>query len=1239
MTNEQKTKWNYPVLEASENKIGSKSITPPNNAFELAGADCSIKGGIRPFPGFKKIHSFSTLAAETDMDAGSEILDVFPISFRISTDKYGYGFIYRVKEKATATPEESSIFMDVYWDGNEIDGDKWRRGINVSTGIPTSSPMDVQVFGKYVYILIKNVEPILFYIKYEALVVASCTLTVSGSGQAVGLGSTVSLIPTDGDTTIVATAHDTTTSTSIDNYTPTFEVVDGDRDATAINLKNCLNPHSKLVAAVTDNVVTVTQATAGSAGNTVVTLTETAPGSMTKSNFSGGSGIGTSVYSVVTETDTGPGIQIKNINYRDDAGVLVGTLPPPSGTGEVSQSQFFLTNDSDIFGSNGLWDTRPSEMEGLPLLEKGNYAVATVLNDPDTGRKTSLSELVQLKDGDFVENYTSTLAVANHLFSVFTGKTLTLQDENNTVVFTFLTGGTTQKNSSTDYTIGLNTGATATITNTEATVENETIEIISTDLTSRTYVSKADATGSDLHFDHDGTPTQRMASLKAAIESSGGHAGKITVIQNAGVLTLIQTVTGVAGDTEITEGLSNTTKTNFTGGATNSESIIYINSQIKAAIDLSYTNTDLLLITTGLPASHGGNPSIKITHKFSNSSTRLSASTTVGESDFSVSTPARTSFDTARMGVEIVYDSSKFSQAYIYRSIKVQDAGGSFSAAVVQLDNIINLADYLVNDQTGMTPDFKRALYFFTLEDLALIYQDPYVDRSIFDENMPKAGAGVEFDGIFLVSDIEGSTQGADGELGDTDRFRGVGEFRWSSMANTSPELFPPENFYVPSKISNQVIAFERSGGTVLGFSKNSIMHISREFTGSISYIKILPVHEGYGVINKRCVQSMGPFTYYLNNKGLKSIDAQARLDSLHALDGLLEEWKDDFSSLSMSYDSKFSTLYILNSNKKETAVLWFGTSMVSELHDMPFSLTCTGQWPTDLSDNNSDLIERGMFLQNQPSASNPDASFSPCIWIADTKREDTTGTSCAASDFDNTKRITLLHYGGDTRFEISAVGGSTITLNSSTTGHQGVAPTLLADAWIGAYIYCIGSTTESNIGKKAQIQSTSGTVLTLQNQTWTPVVGDRVGISPVYIRWEGSIIGFNEVQNPQEPNINGLHRTRVIDSAGCYFSEVSGNASIDTVDTDDVFYKFLVFEGNSSTATSEGIPKDLSGTLVKSIFDGESTYWASPETHGVHGMVLSPGIEVFCPDLDFRLLSVIIEGKILSSSRTERPT
>ena len=1113
MTNERKIKWNYPLIDVSENKVGSKTITPRNSAYELVGADCSVKGGIRPFPGFHKIHEFSDLVSQTNMDAGSEIIDVFPVSFRISTDKYGYGFVYRAKQKADSDdPSLSSIFIDYYTEEEE-----WTLGIEITTGITAADPMDVQVFGRYVYILVKGVEPSLFYVKYEELVAASCSATLLDSTK-LQVGDVLTLIATDDITTITATIHeDTTSNTDTDAATFAF---DDDVNIMAGNLQTCLDVNDKLSASVVNNQVTITQATAGSDGNNITTWTLNDSGGASKSNFSGGTGTGSSDYYNAIETDTGPGIQMNTIAPDTAEEVEVGTLAPPSETGAVSHAQIFVGTSVGSY-----WDSTPEGMDDVANLEAGNYAMAYVLNDPDTGRKTSLSKLAQLKQEHLVDKATGTITTLSSTLEDYDGKIITIGDGSNVVEFTFEDEGTTAKVSNTEYTIGIDT---------------EDIYYIAEDIYDAISLAN---TNNDLKITPTWTGPTNVVNLVHNIGTEDGNVAIIEDIEDAEKLV----VTGMSG---------------------------------------------------------AGN------------------------------------FDPGNVGMEIVYDTSKFSQAYIYRSVRVQDAGGSYAAAVVQLDKIIDLADYLTTDQTGMTGDFQRAIYYYTLPDLALIYQDPYIDRSIFDENMPKAGTGIEFDGIFLTSNIEGSIIGAGGEIGDNDRFRGVGEFRWSSMAHTNPELFPPENYYVPSKIANQVITFERSGGTVLGFANNSVMHIAREFTGTLSYLKILPIHEGYGLVNKRAVQTVGPFVYYLNDKGLKTIDAQARLDSLHALDGLIEEWKDDLDSISMSYDAKFSTLYILNSVKQESAVLWFNTSMVSELHDMPFSLTVTGQWPSDLSNDDSDLVERGMFLQNQPDASNPDVSFTPCIWVTDTHREDTTG-ECAASDFDNTQRTTLLHYEGDTRFEISAVGSGTFTLNSATTGHQSVAPTLLADAWIGAYVYCIGSATESNIGSKAQIQSTDGTVITYQNKdvSWTPAVGDRVGISPVYMRWEGSIIGFNEAQNPQEPNINGLHITRTINSSGCYFSEVSGNSFIDTVDTTDIFYRFLIFEGNSNTPVSKGIPKNLSGSLIKSIFEGESTYWASPELHGVRGMVISPGVEVFCPDLDFHLLSVIIEGKILSSIRTERPT
>jgi len=115
-----------------------------------------------------------------------------------------------------------------------------------------------------------------------------------------------------------------------------------------------------------------------------------------------------------------------------------------------------------------------------------------------------------------------------------------------------------------------NVAATATITFTGAPNSDENITIISTDGTSLTYISATagNAGTSDLHFSiGGGTATSVATTLKTAIESAGGHNGKITLTRLAGVLTLTQATTGTDGNRDITEDLVNVTKTNFTGGA------------------------------------------------------------------------------------------------------------------------------------------------------------------------------------------------------------------------------------------------------------------------------------------------------------------------------------------------------------------------------------------------------------------------------------------------------------------------------------------------------------------------------------------------------------------------------------------------------------------------------------------------------------------------------------------------
>jgi len=110
------------------------------------------------------------------------------------------------------------------------------------------------------------------------------------------------------------------------------------------------------------------------------------------------------------------------------------------------------------------------------------------------------------------------------------------------------------------------TAATATITFSDACVVDETIVIISTDGTSKTYTAKASTSAGSGQFINTNAATAATA-LASCITNAAGHNGKITVSDSgAGVLTLTQATVGLAGDTTITSGLSNVTISGFSDG-------------------------------------------------------------------------------------------------------------------------------------------------------------------------------------------------------------------------------------------------------------------------------------------------------------------------------------------------------------------------------------------------------------------------------------------------------------------------------------------------------------------------------------------------------------------------------------------------------------------------------------------------------------------------------------------------
>ena len=121
-----------------------------------------------------------------------------------------------------------------------------------------------------------------------AAVSASATVTVVNEGW-VEAGDTIALIATDG-TGVTCTMHASTT-TSTAQTTAVQAARDGaNTAAVASEIATAINYSSYFSATAASNVVTITQATVGTGGNTTITITEGGATGFSKTDFTGGDG-------------------------------------------------------------------------------------------------------------------------------------------------------------------------------------------------------------------------------------------------------------------------------------------------------------------------------------------------------------------------------------------------------------------------------------------------------------------------------------------------------------------------------------------------------------------------------------------------------------------------------------------------------------------------------------------------------------------------------------------------------------------------------------------------------------------------------------------------------------------------------------------------------------------------------------------------------------------------------------
>ena len=613
--------------------------------------------------------------------------------------------------------------------------------------------------------------------------------------------------------------------------------------------------------------------------------------------------------------------------------------------------------------------------------------------------------------------------------------------------------------------------------------------------------------------------------------------------------------------------------------------------------------------------------------------------------------------------LDLVYDSDKYDYAYVYRSVNTANATGTFSAGVLSMDGLIKLEDYEISGhQPTGTTDYKRAAYIYKLGDLELIYQQTYTQGSaIFDENMPFGGQLEWYDGTLLMSSINGTPVPSTDTTG-TQVLESLGELRWSSMTERSPELFSPLDRFVPTIPANEIINLQRVGSSVVGFSRDRMYHIRKEGTGGYGYLRLLEMHEGFGTPGSNTTESIASTIYFLTTKGLKAVNGQGKLDDVRGFDYyIINDWAgSNLENVSMAFDPASSVLFMLNPANEEAACMWFNTARSSILKDMNFWQVKQGPWVTDLADDNSSLVERALFLQNVPSsatAADGISGYKPRICVYDHTSSKTIASS-GTGEYNGQRRLTMMDGKGDTRLELlentSHPSGNSKLKIKVTTDQVG-------DQWVGGYLYVQDSATASLVGNKAKILE----IINAQSRDYTSsdggdtyivvagtelrslAAGDRVGVSPVYFRWVGHPVGMNSESGERFAGVD-YHRTKHLEGMGASLIDVSGPPSTDSSNKDCKF-RALAFSGSSLTPAEKTLIKDLNGLTTRSLENGTATYWAAfgadtstlamQGMYGIGGPAMTPGLEVFCPDVDFRLLSVLVTGKILSSDRLNRGT
>lgn len=283
----------------------------------------------------------------------------------------------------------------------------------------------------------------------------------------------------------------------------------------------------------------------------------------------------------------------------------------------------------------------------------------------------------------------------------------------------------------------------------------------------------------------------------------------------------------------------------------------------------------------------------------------------------------------------------------------------------------------------------------------------------------------------------------------------------WSSVVNTEPENFPPENQYRADDAGEKFFVLEPTGDHLFAISNSGVYRVSR----SGSQVGTNRIQFRLGGVSRFGATGIGNTLFIVTSSGVKSIEGNTgQLDSVTVLDRIIlddSEWAGTLTSVHLEYDAKLGALILLNTSKSEMYIMWESTGAITKVENVPWAFLTAG--PDVLTDG----PQRAYFITSTGG-----------VHVIDGAREMGKRTMCGTT-------------------AVETVNG-TVTSGSTDTNLEDTAATFPVN--------CEGFTVHILSGDRKDESATistrvSATDLTISGLSGTLSTGDRYSIAPIVTR------------------------------------------------------------------------------------------------------------------------------------------